>query len=240
MLLNEHLQQQCQLIAEKRHHPEYQELTIEAVFQEERTSFRELIQPFDGYKEISTLVHSTCLIHFDRNRYSVDCAYANKTVTLKVYALTIEVFADNEHIGGHQRVFGRNKTLFNPWHYLPLLERKPGALRNGAPFKDWQLPPAILKVKNILMKRRGGDRECVDVLLAMSEHGVEDVAIACELAITEQVVSRDYIINALHRLRPTAQPQATTIPSTLKLKEEPTSNCHKYNLLLTGAGHAVH
>jgi len=239
-LLNEHLQQQCQLLAEKRHHPEQQGLTVEAVFQEERAHFRELNQPFDGYKEVSTLAHSTCLIHFDRNRYSVDCAYANQIVTLRVYALTIEVFAGSESIGSHQRTFGRNKTLFNPWHYLPLLERKPGALRNGAPFKDWQLPPAILKVKSILMKRRGGDRECVEVLLAMSEHGIEAVSVSCELAITEHVVSRDYILNALHRLRPTAHPQATTTPAGLILKEEPTSNCHKYNLLLTGANHAIH
>lgn len=240
LLLNEHLQQQCQLLAEKRVHPEQQELTVEAVFQEEKVHFRELSQPFDGYKEISTLAHSTCLINFDRNRYSVDCAFANQIVTLRAYALTIEIFAGSECIGSHQRTFGRNKTLFNPWHYLPLLERKPGALRNGAPFKDWQLPPEILKVKNILMKRRGGDRECVDVLLAMSEHGIEAVSVACELAITEQVVSRDYIINALHRLRPTAQPQAISSPVELTLKEEPTSNCHKYNLLLTGASHAIH
>ena len=117
--------------------------------------------------------------------------------------------------------------LFNPWHCLPLLERKPGALRNGAPHKDWQLRPAILKVKGILMKRRGGDRECVEVLLAMSEHGIEAVSVACELALTEQVVSRDYILNALHRLRPTAHPKATTTPAGLILKEKPTSNCHK-------------
>ena len=161
-------------------------------------------------------------------------------VTLRVYALTIEVFAGSEPIGSHQRTFGRNKTLFNPWHYLPLLERKPGALRNGAPFKDWQLPSAILKVKSILMKRRGGDRECVEVLLAMSEHGIEAVSVACELALTEHVVSRDYILNTLHRLQATAHPQTMTTAAGLILKEEPTSNCHKYNLLLTGAKHAIH
>lgn len=240
LLLNEYLQQQCQLLAEQRKHPEQKELAIEVVYQAEKVHFRTLNESFDGYKEVSTLVHSTCLIQFDRNRYSVDCAYANQMVTLKVYALTIDVFAGNEHIAHHQRVFGRNKTVFNPWHYLPLLERKPGALRNGAPFKDWQLPIAILTVKNILMKRKGGDRECVDILLAMSENGVENVNVACELAITDHSVSRDYIINALHRLSPTAQPQAITTPINLKLKEEPTGNCNKYNLLLTGASYAIH
>jgi transposase len=238
--LNAYLLQQCQLLAEQRHHPTQQEHKIEAVFQEEISYFRALNQPFDGYKEISTLAHSTCLIHFDRNRYSVDCAYANQIVTLKAYAVTIEVFAGNTHIASHKRVFGRNKTIFNPWHYLPLLERKPGALRNGAPFKDWPLPAAILQVKDTLMQRKGGDRECVGVLLAMSEHGIEAVSVACELAITDKAINRDYIINALHRLRLTTQPQATAAPATLTLKEEPTSNCHKYNSLLTGVSHVIH
>ena len=97
-----------------------------------------------------------------------------------------------------------------------------------------------MKVKDILMKRRGGDRECVEVLLAMHEHGIEAVNVACELAISEQIVSRDYIINALHRLRPTAQPQTVTTPSNLKLKQEPTNNCHHYNSLLTEVSYAIH
>ena len=118
-LLNAYLHQQCQLLAEKRQHPEQQKCTIEAVYQEELGYLRALTQPFDAYKEIITLVHSTCLIHFDRNRYSVDCTYANSMVTLKAYALTIEVFAGNVLIASHPRGFGRNKTLFNPWHYLP-------------------------------------------------------------------------------------------------------------------------
>ena len=74
----------------------------------------------------------------------------------------------------------------------------------------------------------------------MGEHGIEAVNVACELALTEQMVNRDYILNALHRLRPTAHPKVTPSPAGLALKEEPTSNCHKYNLLLTGANHAIH
>ena len=60
-------------------------------------------------------------------------------------------------IGEHPRCFGRGRTLYNPWHYVAALERKPGALRNGAPFKDWNLPAAMTRLRERLAKhpRRG-------------------------------------------------------------------------------------
>lgn len=238
--LNDYLMQQCQKLACSRLHPQQRELTVEAVFQEERHHLRELTAPFDGYREITCQVYSTSLVQFDRNRYSVDCAFVNQIVTLKAYALTIDIFAGQEKIASHDRVFGRNNTVFNPWHYLPLLERKPGALRNGAPFRDWELPAAILKVKNSLMKRSGGDRECVTVLLAMSEYGVEEVNIACELALAEKVIGSNYIINILNRLHPASNPETIETPVELRLRQEPTANCHKYNRLLTESCHVIH
>ncbi len=238
--LNDYLAQKCQELALERRHPEYKEHTVEVIFQEELVHLRALNTAFDGYREIACQVHSTSLIQFDRNRYSVDCAYINQIVTLKAYAFTIEVFAGLENIANHIRTFGRDKTHFNPWHYLPLLARKPGALRNGAPFKDWHLPAAILKVKDTLMKRKGGDRECVSILLAMNEHGIEAVNVACELAISDQVVSRDYIINILNRLRPTNNFTSIETPIGLQLKQEPTADCQKYNRLLTEVSYVVH
>ncbi len=238
--LNQDLASQCQSLAADRHHPEQKEQTIEEVFQQEKGYLRLLGPPFEGYSERVCQVNSICLIHFDRNRYSVDCAYANQTVTLKVYATLVEVFAGVEQIASHPREFSRDKTLFNPWHYLPLLERKPGALRNGAPFKEWKLPSSILQVKNILMKRKGGDRECVDVLLAMTVHGIEAVGVACELALSDKVVARDYILNALSRLRPTPIIELLITPLLLKLEREPLANCQQYNSLLMEHTYVTH
>ena len=93
--------------------------------------------------------------------------------------------------------------MFNPWHYVPLLERKPGALRNGAAFQDWDLPQSLQKVKRSLMTRLGGDRQCVRVLLAIAHHGLEAVTVACDLALEDKVISADYILNLLGRLTPT-------------------------------------
>jgi len=62
-------------------------------------------------------------------------------------------------------VGGRDKFIFNPWHYLPVLERKPGALRHGAPFQDWDLPVSIQVVRDRLLKQPQGDKAFVEVLL---------------------------------------------------------------------------
>lgn len=76
------------------------------------------------------------LVHFERNRYSVECVYAGRTVAVRAYATRIVIVAGSVVVGEHDRQFGRYKTAYNPWHYVPALEHKPGALRNGAPFKD--------------------------------------------------------------------------------------------------------
>ena len=237
--LNVYLHNKCQELAKKHAHPEMKQKKIEEVFTEEKSHLRQLPDLFDCYSERSALVSSTCLVTFDKNRYSVDCYYANKTVSVRVYATSIQVFFDNKNIASHTREFSSNKTISSPWHYLSLLDRKPGALRNGLPFKDWELPAPILDVKNILMKRKGGDRECVDILLGMREHGIEAVTVACELALTDKVISRDYIVNALNRLKLNSNPESIETPDGLKLKQEPTSNCSHYNSLLQESQDAI-
>ena len=59
----------------------------------------------------------------------------------------IVVRCGEEVVAEHPRYFGRNRTIYDPWHYLPVLARKPGALRNGAPFQDWDLPPALARLR---------------------------------------------------------------------------------------------
>jgi hypothetical protein len=65
-----------------------------------------------------------------------------RPVELRAYAERIELRQDGRIVGQHRRVFGRGQTVYDPWHYVPVLARKPSALRNGAPFKDWVLPGA--------------------------------------------------------------------------------------------------
>jgi hypothetical protein len=81
-------------------------------------------------------------VRFDNNRYSVLASAVGRPVEVRAYADRIELRQDGRMVGEHPRCFGRDQTIFDPWHYVPVLARKPGALRNGAPFKDWVLPPA--------------------------------------------------------------------------------------------------
>ena len=85
-------------------------------------------------------VSKTCLVRFDNNRYSVSAHAVGRPVEIRAYADRIELRQDGRIVGEHRRCFGRDQTVFDPWHYVPVLARKPGALRNGAPFKDWVLP----------------------------------------------------------------------------------------------------
>lgn len=171
-------------------------------------------------------------MHYDRNRYSVDCRWAGKTVSVRAYAERIVMVADGEIVGEHRRGFERERTFFDPWHYVPALATKPGALRNGAPFRDWPLPTAILELRDRLLKRPGGDRQFVTVLNAIRSDGLEAVTVACELALEAGTPTADYVLNALNRLKPqpTIAPVAT--PAELRLKEEPRADVGRYDALL--------
>ncbi len=89
----------------------------------------------DGFHEVEHAVTGTCLITFDRNRYSVMARAAKRKVQVRAYADKIVVRCAGEVVAEHARSFGRGRTIYDPWRYLPVLARKPGALRNGAPFQ---------------------------------------------------------------------------------------------------------
>jgi transposase len=239
--LNAHLRASCLELAKARKHPDSKDVSIYDIFNnQEKPSLRPLIPLFDGYSERSCKVSATCLVNFDRNRYSVDCRYAHQAVSVRAYARHIDMVAEGKIIATHSRQFGRDKTLFNPWHYVPLLERKPGALRNGAPFQEWDLPQSLQKIKQSLLTRSGGDRQCVRILLAITQHGLEAVTVACDLALADKVISADYILNLLSRLTPTPVLDRVSTPDTLQLTYEPVANCSRYDILLENTSYATH
>ena len=92
-------------------------------------------------------------------------------------------------------------TLYDPWHYVPVLARKPGALRNGAPFKDWVLPAAMERVRRKLAGVDDGNRQMVDILTAVLTDGLPAVEAACAEAIAHGVHSADVVLNILARQR---------------------------------------
>jgi hypothetical protein len=199
---------------------------------QERPALLPLPAPYDGFAEREVRVSSTALVHYDRNRYSVDCRFAGQTVSVRAYAERIVMVADGQVVGEHARSFERERTYFDPWHYVAALATKPGALRNGAPFKDWTLPWAVMELRDRLLKKPGGDRQFVTVLNAIRTDGLEAVSVACELALEAGTPTADYVLNALNRFKPQPLTLPVPTPAGLQLKEEPRADVARYDALL--------
>lgn len=150
--LNALLLSRCIGWAKTRKHPTIPDKMVWEVYEEERAHLIPLQLRFDGFAERPARVSPSSLITFDRNCYSVHCSQVGRTVQVRVYADRIVIVRDGEVVGDHGRQFGRGKAVFDPWHYLPVLERKPGALRNGAPFKGWDLPDALGRTRDKLRR----------------------------------------------------------------------------------------
>lgn len=142
-------------------------------------------------------------------------------------------------VADHERQFGRDKTVYDPWHYLDVLSRKPGALRDGAPFQNWQLPPALLRVQKLLLQQLGGDRGFVNILRAANIHGMDTAETACHKALSQQTVQSEIILNLIAReVDPPAAIQITP-PEKLRLREEPVADCARYDVLRKEVDHAT-
>jgi transposase len=230
--LNAWLLQQIQTLAQERSHPTLSDQTIADIAAQERAQLESLPLEFDGFHDKPARISPSSLFGYDRNQYSVPCAWVNQVVSLRIYADRINVIADGNVIAQHVRRFTREKVFYDPLHYLPALTKKPGALRNGAPFVNWELPTSIKQVQTHLMKQIGGDRQMVRVLQCLPERGIEAVAVACELALEAHAINADYIINNVHRLTDTPAPPPLAIADDLKLRDEPLANTARYNSLL--------
>ncbi len=230
--LNGWLADRCWELAAARKHPEQTHRTIAAVFQEERERLIPFSKPFEAYQSRECRVSSTSLVQYDGNQYSVACQAARKPVTIRAYADRIMVIHDGKPIAEHQRHFGKGSTIYDPWHYLEVLERKPGALRHGAPFQEWPLPEYLALMRRRMEKRPGGDREFVSLLSASRQYGLEQIDKACEWALQQGVIQSEAIINRLSRIDQPPDPEPVATPKGLVLQEEPTADCAKYDQLL--------
>src|ERR1700720_1732037 len=227
--LNAWLEDQCIAHAKRLQHPEFKDRTVWEVFQDERASLRELRGPFDGFVEKAVRASTTCLISTDRNRYSVDARAAGRMVLVRSHAERIAVLLDGEMVANHQRSFKHDQIIYDPWHYLPVLVKKPGALRNGAPFKDWDLPPALAQVRQRLKHHPDSDRQFVKVLGRVLDHGLDAVEAACAEALAAGIANGDVILTVLARqCQPPPVPSITT-PHALQLKIEPAADCSRYD-----------
>jgi transposase len=192
-------------------------------------------RPFDGFVEHTKRVSPTCLIHFERNRYSVPASFANRPVSVRVYPERIVVAAEGQIVCEHARVIDRShhlpRTIYDWRHYLAVIQRKPGALRNGAPFAE--MPEGFRRLQALLLRRAGGDREMVDILALVLHHDEQAVLCAVEMALDAGVPTKVHIINLLHRLIDGKDNKVGRIdpPQALSLHDEPKADVGRYDKL---------
>ncbi len=229
--LNVWLLDKCIAYAKAHRHPELTDQTIWEVFEAERPKLIPYAGRFDGFHAVPAAVSKTCLVRFDNNKYSVAASAVGRPVEVYAYADRIAIRQDGRIVAEHPRSFGRGQTLYDPWHYVPVLARKPGALRNGAPFKDWVLPASMERVRRKLASVDDGNRQMVDILTAVLTDGLPAVEVACAEALAQGVHSADVVLNILARQRDPGLPATILTPAALILRHAPVADCARYDNL---------
>ena len=159
------------------------------------------------------------------------CEWAGHLVSTRLYPNRVDVAAVDTLVASHCRLAGSGQTTYDWQHYIDLVQRKPGALRNGAPFLD--LPAPLLRLRQSLLRHTGGDRVMAQVLAAVPQAGLEAVLVAVEVVLESATptgsISAEHVRNVLARLTaPAAPEQAET---TLQLSEPPRADTARYDRL---------
>ena len=137
--LNAWLLDRCIGYAKAHRHPEFKDRTVFEVFEEERPSLVPYAGRFDGFHAVPASVSKTCLARFDNNRYLVTASAVGRPVEIRAYADRIELRQEGRLVGSMPDRLAGTRPSTTPGTMYRFLARKPGALRNGAPFKDWLL-----------------------------------------------------------------------------------------------------
>ena len=238
--LNVWLLDKCIAYAKAHRHPEQADQTIWQMFEAERSKLVPYAGPFDGFHSVPASVSKTCTVRFDNNKYSVISTAVGRPVEVHAYAERIVIRQDGVIVAEHPRCFGRAETVYDPWHYVPVLARKPGALRNGAPFRDWVLPTAMAAIRRKLKSAHDGDRQMVSILSCVSADGIAAVEAACREALEQGVFSAPVVINILARSHDPSPSPLLPTPTALRLTHEPAADCARYDSLRRTSTYGTH
>ncbi len=192
--LNAHLERKCceRRGRRLRRHTE----TIGERFERDRKAFLPLpATPYEACDKRSTRVTSLSLVRYRTNDYSVPTRYGHREVLVKGYVDEVVVCCGAEEIARHRRSYEREELIFDPLHYLALLERKTGALDQAAPLAGWELPEQFARLRRLLQARLGkpGAREYVQVLRLLEDFPLEQVSSAVEEALALGAISFDAV-----------------------------------------------
>ncbi len=152
---------------------------------------------------------------------------------MRLYPERLDLYGDDTWLASHVRLLDRDQVSYDWQHYLPLLERKPGALRNGAPFSE--MPSELLSLKQAISKRPGGDRVMADLLACVPRQGLDAVLAAVESLLAAGVVSIEQVKHLVSTLagggQTPVEPQTVTAPDALQIKDAPIADTARYEQL---------
>ena len=193
--------ERCRRLWTEVKHPEHKQFSVAEVLEHERLQMMPMPAAFDGLVEEVAGVSSTCLVTVARNRCSVPCELAGQMLNTRLYPTRVLVVADDVIVAHHQRLMDKGKSRYDWRHYVPLLERKLGALRIGAPFAE--LPEPLKGMRRTLLRETGGDRVMAKILALVAGAGLDAALVAVELALEGRPlsgrVSVEHVINVLAR-----------------------------------------
>jgi transposase len=203
--LNAWLLQRCEEDLDRRLWGKSQ--TKRQLLREDQAAFGRLpAAPFPACRTRGTIANSEALVRFDGNDYSVPVAYAHHPVVAKGYADRVEISYRQQVIARHPRCWEKERSIFEPRHYLGLLERKPGSLDWALPLAQWDLPPCLGVLRRRLEhEREDGTREYIRVLRLLEKHSLEVLSVAVERGLTVRAHSRDAIAQFLLPAQPWTQ-----------------------------------
>ena len=175
----------------------------------------------------------------------VPAPFASRPVSLHIYPDRLVLVAEGQVLCERPRLILRShdvptRTIYDWRHYLAVIQRKPGALRNGAPFAE--MPEGFRQLQALTLRRFGGNREMVNILTLVLHHDEQAVLTAVKLALAEGVATKTHVLNLLHRLvdgKTSTGPDIDTARA-LALRSEPRADVGRYHALRTRTAGRCH
>jgi transposase len=194
--------------------------------------------PYDACEKVPATVSSLSLVRYRRNDYSVPTSFGYREVLVRGYVHEVVIACGTEIIARHPRSYEREDFVFDPLHYLALIEQKINALDQAAPLAGWQLPEEFATLRRLLEARMGkpGKREFVQVLRLMEAFRIDDVTAAVGDAIARGAIGFDAIKHlVLCRIERRPPRLDMTIYPYLPRATVTTTSARSYMDLLAGA-----
>src|SRR6202171_4952450 len=171
--------------------------TIAQRLERDLAAFQRPVPPaYDACEKVATRVSSLSLVRYRRNDYSVPTSFGHREVIVRGYVHEVVIACGTEIIARHPRSYEREDFVFDPLHYLALIEQKINALDQAAPLADWKLPDEFSTLRRLLEARMGrpGKREFVQVLRLMEAFRIEAVTAAVHDAIERGAVVKHLVL----------------------------------------------